>query len=125
MTIQEFYYLAMLAAAVLAAFWVMVKVAAGQFQRALDSRFASQEEARRENHTQITERLRGMDAASREDAQQWQRVERDLLRWQAEMPVQYVRRDDYIRGQSVLEAKIDGLGTKLENNRLRERINTP
>ena len=40
----------------------------------------------------------------------------------AELPVAYVRRDDYIRGQSVLEAKLDGLATKIENAQLRGLI---
>ena len=44
---------------------------------------------------------------------------RELLNLKAEMPVQYVRREDYIRGQSVLEAKLDGLVIKLENVQLR------
>lgn len=42
-------------------------------------------------------------------------LERDFLRWQADLPVQYVRRDDYIRNQTVIEAKIDGLALKMEN----------
>lgn len=50
-------------------------------------------------------------------------MERELLRFQAEMPLQYVRREDYIRGQSVIEAKLDGLGTKLENAQLRSLKN--
>ncbi|MDF5991266.1 hypothetical protein P4119_17475 [Pseudomonas aeruginosa] len=37
----------------------------------------------------------------------------------AELPIQYVRREDYIRGQSVIEAKLDGLAVKLENAQLR------
>ncbi|MDF6001947.1 hypothetical protein P4050_30630 [Pseudomonas aeruginosa] len=32
----------------------------------------------------------------------------------AELPIQYVRREDYIRGQSVIEAKLDGLAVKLK-----------
>ena len=56
---------------------------------------------------------------NREEAAQWQRIERDLLRMQAEMPLHYVRREDYIRGQSVIEAKLDALGSKLEAAQLR------
>ena len=35
------------------------------------------------------------------------------------MPLHYVRREDYIRGQSVIEAKLDALGSKLEAAQLR------
>ena len=60
-----------------------------------------------------------LDSAVKTDAGQWQRVERELLNLKAELPLHYVRREDYIRGQSVIEAKLDGLGTKLENAQLR------
>ena len=41
-------------------------------------------------------------------------LERDFLKWQAELPINYVRREDYVRGQSVIEAKLDALYSKLE-----------
>ena len=63
--------------------------------------------------------LDGIELVNREEAAQWQRVERDLLKMQAEMPLHYVRREDYIRGQSVIEAKLDALGSKLEAAQLR------
>lgn len=40
----------------------------------------------------------------------------------ADLPMHYVRRDDYIRGQSVIEAKLDGLAHKVDNVRLRSVI---
>lgn len=41
-------------------------------------------------------------------------LERDFLRWQADLPVNYVRREDYVRGQSVLEAKLDAVFSELK-----------
>ena len=41
-------------------------------------------------------------------------AEKDLLRLRAELPLDYVRREDWIRNQTVIEAKLDGLATKLE-----------
>jgi hypothetical protein len=101
------------------------KLLLSQTQRHLDKRFEAQEQARSTNHDQLSGRLDRIEAVSREDAAQWQRVERDLLRLQADMPLHYVRREDYIRGQSVIEAKLDGLGTKLENAQLRAFKNAP
>lgn len=49
-----------------------------------------------------------------EDTKQWRAIERDLLMLRAELPQHYVRREDYIRGQSVLEAKMDSLFSKME-----------
>ncbi|HBO0115257.1 TPA: hypothetical protein L4A45_006184, partial [Pseudomonas aeruginosa] len=43
----------------------------------------------------------------------------ELMSLKAELPFQYVLRDDYIRGQSVIEMKLDSLATKLENAQLR------
>ena len=47
------------------------------------------------------------------------RIERDLLAMKADLPLHYVRREDYIRGQSLIEAKRDALGNKLDVMQLR------
>lgn len=60
---------------------------------------------------------RDMDArlaAIAEDAKRWRQTERDLLQLKADLPERFVRREDYIRNQSVIEAKLDALGSKLE-----------
>lgn len=95
------------------------KVLLDQTQRHLDERFLVQEAARSANHNQLSTRLDGIESSNRQEANEWQRVERDFLRFQADLPLQYVRREDYIRGQSVIEAKLDGLASKLENAQLR------
>lgn len=74
-------------------------------------------------HNQVTTRLDGIEQVNREETLQWQRVERDVLKLVAELPMKYVMRDDYIRGQSIIEAKLDGLAGKLENAQLRGIIN--
>lgn len=51
---------------------------------------------------------------SRREVDGWARLERQFLEFKAELPVQYVRREDYVRGQSVIEAKLDALYSKLE-----------
>lgn len=95
------------------------KLLLSQTQRHLDARFTAQEQARSANHEQVSRRLDSMEASAREEMGNWQRIERDLLKMQAEMPLHYVRREDYIRGQSVIEAKLDALGNKLELAQLR------
>ena len=125
MTVQiELWHLVLLALSVLGGFWALAKVIGSQFREHIDDRFAAQERARGENHTQLATRLDRFEAANLQEASEWQRVERDLLKFQASMPLEYVRREDYIRGQSVIEAKLDGLGTKLENAQLRALKNT-
>lgn len=99
------------------------KLFLGQLQRHLDDRFKAQDLTRSENHQALSKRLDGIESTNREEAGQWQRVERELLNLKADMPLHYVRREDYIRGQSVIEAKLDGLATKIENAQLRALAN--
>lgn len=99
--------------------WTLLKIIAIQFKRDLQERFTIQDNASKAHYLQLNTRLDILDSAVKTDAGQWQRVEREFLNLKAELPLHYVRREDYIRGQSVIEAKLDGLGSKLENAQLR------
>lgn len=68
------------------------KLLLAQIQRSLDQRFRAVEK----------------------QAGEWQALERSFLRFQADMAVQYVRREDYVRGQSVIEAKLDAIASELK-----------
>ena len=70
----------------------------------------------------MTSAMASLEQANKEEAQQWKKLERDVMALRAELPLEYVRREDYIRGQSVIEAKLDGLAVKLENAQLRGLI---
>ncbi len=91
----------------------------GQIKNQLDERFKTQEETRKSNYDQLARRLDDMDSSGREAANQWHRVELEMLKIKGDFPLQYVLRDDYIRGQSIIEAKLDGLAMKVENAQLR------
>ena len=120
MTLQiDFWQLLGLLLGGLGALWGVVRQGLVQSQRHIEERLALQDTAREARHRALAGRLDGIEAVNREEAAQWQRIERDLLRMQAEMPLHYVRREDYIRGQSVIEAKLDALGSKLEAAQLR------
>lgn len=98
------------------------KLLLAQHQDHMDTRLSAHEAAREMNHQATQGRLTLIEAAAREESSQWQRVERELMSLKADLPLAYVRREDYIRGQSVLEAKLDGLATKIENAQLRSFI---
>lgn len=115
----EPWHLVLLALSILGGYWALAKIIGAQFQRGLNDRFAAQDKALEANHRSLAGRLDSIEAVNRADAAQWQRVERELLKLQADMPLHYVRREDYIRGQSVIEAKLDALGSKLEIAQLR------
>ena len=95
MTLQiDFWQLVLLLVAFFGACAGGGKLLLSQTQRHLDDRFKAQEDARAANHSQLSLRLDGIEQASREEANQWQRVERELMNLKAEMPLHYVRRED-------------------------------
>ena len=59
-------------------------------------------------------RFTSLEQALQNSTLQLERAGKIPARFQAELPVQYVRREDYIRGQTVIEAKLDALYNKLE-----------
>ncbi|OAN31133.1 hypothetical protein [Pseudomonas oryzihabitans] len=75
-----------------------------QLERRLDQRFAMMDE-RYEAVAKDSERLR--------------QVELGLERLRGEMPLHYVRREDYVRNQTVIEAKLDAVALRLENVQLK------
>jgi hypothetical protein len=115
-----------LGVAVVGGAWAAAKYIAAIHERAtLQSQeffklqFAGHEKSELENRELVNRRFDTIEELNRQEATQWHRVERELMALKAEMPLHYVRREDYIRGQSVLEAKVDGVGMKLENALLR------
>ena len=46
-------------------------------------------------------------------------LEREFMHFKADLPLHYVRREDYVRGQSIVEAKLDGLAAMVSNAQLR------
>lgn len=85
-----------------------------QIDRRLNDRFVAMEKSREESVRHWDDKFAAVTDQSRREAEGWATLERDFLRFQAELPLQYVRRDDYVRGQSVIEAKLDALYNKLE-----------
>ena len=69
--------------------------------------------------TRINERFDVLQKAREAEAQGISNLEREFLRFQADLPLHYVRREDYVRGQSIVEAKLDGLAAMVSNAQLR------
>jgi hypothetical protein len=63
----------------------------------------------------LESRLSSIDAALKTANAEWVRIERDLFQLKAQLPVEYVRRDDWVRGQTGIETKLDALAIRLEN----------
>lgn len=71
----------------------------------------------------INERFDVLQKAREAEAAGITNLERDFLRFQADLPLHYVRREDYVRGQSIVEAKLDGLAAMVSNAQLRASMN--
>lgn len=54
-----------------------------------------------------------------QESKGWRQVERDVMELRAELPERYVRREDYIRGQTVIEAKLDAINAEVKMVQLR------
>lgn len=92
----ELWHLISMLLAFFSAVGVFGRVLLGQIDKRLDERFDIQ-----------TALLQGTTGKV-------DKLERDFLEWRAELPIHYVRREDYVRGQTVIEAKLDALYNKLE-----------
>lgn len=98
------------------AFWVLLSLVFKQFELRIAGKLSAIEKDAQAREERIESKLTSIE----NDAQEWMRLEKDFLRFQAELPERYVRREDYIRNQTVLETKMDSLALKIENWQLRE-----
>lgn len=120
MTVQmEFWNLVALLLAFFGAVAGAGKLLLAQFERRLDERFTAQEAARAQNRQHWDERFARIETAVSAGAERTTDLERQLLTLKAELPIHYVRREDYVQGQSVIMARLDALYSKLETLQLR------
>lgn len=99
------------------------KILLGQVEKRLDERFSAQDMAREAGSKSMRETINLHLEDERKTAAQMLSLERDFLTWKAEMPLQYVRREDYVRNQTIIEAKLDAVALKIENLQLRGKNN--
>lgn len=115
MTVQlEIWHLVMLLVFFFGAVGAFAKALGAQIDKRLDEKFKAQEEAREAGAKALRDHIDRYIALGDRTATQVTNLERDFLKWQADLPVHYVRREDYVRGQTVIEAKLDALYNKLE-----------
>jgi hypothetical protein len=115
----DFWYLVGLLLGFLGVVFTFGKLLLAQIEQRLDQRFKAIDEANKATSTHWDTRFAELMDQNRREADGWQRIEKDFLRFQAELPLQYVRREDYVRNQTVIEAKLDSLALKIENVQLK------
>ena len=102
----EPYQLFMIAATSLAAFFGLGKLLASQVLDNIDTKLSSFKDIKVE--------LKELSIIANN-------TERDLLRIKGDIAQQYVRRDDFVRLEAAISAKLDSLADKIDH--LRERSN--
>jgi hypothetical protein len=95
--------LAGLATAFIGVLWALVKVIAAQQERSLETRFKA-----------LSDSLVGVNNSIAREQETTQRLERELLQFKAELPRDYVRREDFIRAVGTIETKIDNMALRME-----------
>lgn len=119
MTIQlDLWALIVGIATVIAAFggaiWAFAKILGGQIDQRLGEKFDAQEQARETGAKALRDALQRYTDQGERTNERLTELEKRFLESKAELPLHYVRREDYIRGQSILEAKFDAIYNKLE-----------
>lgn len=94
--------------------WALVKIVVAQFEKRLDERFSVMEEARKEGRRLFDERFSRMETTYRQ-------LESDFVNLRLELPKEYVRRDDHIRFETVITAKLDAVAAKIDLAAERQR----
>ena len=74
--------------------------------------------AQNQNHADERFEVLGKALTAQED--KWQATDRALLHFKAELPREYVRREDWIRFGATIDTKLDRLHDKLDNIKGRE-----
>lgn len=65
--------------------------------------------------SQINEKFTALHKVLESQTETARRLERELLELKAELPRDYVRREDYVQAVAIVMTKIDSLGLRMEN----------
>lgn len=111
MSLELFLTIVGAAALVVTGFWAISKVAMAQFEKRLEERFKGFEKA--------VEEIKTVGGAQLADLQRkYEALDKDVRQILIELPREYVARADYVRHETLIEAKIDQLRLSLENWKL-------
>lgn len=107
MTVGEVASIAGVVGALVGGAWVLLALAGRQFEKRLDERFKTAEKSREEGRRVWDERFKRMH-------EQLGVQERDLSDLMTTLPLHYVRREDQIRGDVQVNAKLDAINDRLD-----------
>jgi len=120
MTLQvEFWTLVSLAVtflgAVIGIVWGLIRGVLSQGMARIEEHFAALEHSQNTSSADFSRRLGLIETAGRDEAAQWARIERELLLLKADLPISYVRREDYVASTATIMSKLDAMYIRIEN----------
>lgn len=83
--------------------WALIKIISSQ-----------QQEKQKEGFTALTQAINSVGAELRKEVETTRQLEVAFLAFKAELPRDYVRRDDFIRSIGTIEARIDNFALRME-----------
>lgn len=101
------------------AFFALGKLLMSQQTKHINAGFATQKEAIEAQN----KRFDRMEQTGREEANNWSRIEREIMALKADLPLNYVRREDYVQAIATIMAKLDAMSMRFENILLRGQKN--
>lgn len=114
MTLQHYAIAVTLALFFLGTLFGLVKYIAHQQEKRQDERFDALMKREDERLASVTLQLEKLGNDLRQEANATLQLERQFMRFQADLPRDYVRRDDQIRALGSIEARIDNMALRLE-----------
>lgn len=83
--------------------WALVKVIGAQQERRLTERFDA-----------LGEQMAGISKGQSNGAELHRELEKAFMAFRAELPRDYVRRDDFVRAIGIVETRIDNFALRME-----------
>lgn len=119
----EFWHLVLLLAMFVSVIATSGRVLLGQIDKRLDARFDGMEETGKQGTKHWDNKFAALLGDQKNSTDAWRNLERDFLKFRGDLPLEYVRREDFIRNQSVIEAKLDAVMLHIQNLQLQRNHN--
>lgn len=104
--------------------WIMILITIiGTVATTIKILWGRIEENLNNNFQVMQNKLEDVSKQSAQNQDDIRDLERKFYKFQIDLPHTYVAREDYIRGQTVIEAKLDALASKIENVQIRQGMN--
>lgn len=104
--------------------WIMILISTiGTVVATIKILWARIEQNLNNNFQVVQSKLEEVAKQSEQNHTDIRDLERKFYKFQIDLPHTYVAREDYIRGQTVIEAKLDALASKIENVQIRQGMN--